>query len=119
MKQDLSSTHTFQLLDEILAQQSVNLLSLNPQKTLITSFAELGNLIAEQTTDIQLIATLRDTLERILYAQLQNFPENIFWDFDFMVSSMLRQALIADDGAVDFLETFGKKMVSLYGIVRN
>lgn len=113
MKQDLSSTHAFQILDEILAQQSVKLLSLNPQKALITSFTELGNLIAEQTTDMQLIVTLRDTLERILYAQLQNFPQNIFWDFDFMVSSMLRQALIASDRAIDFLESFGNKMVSL------
>jgi hypothetical protein len=44
---------------------------------------------------------------------LQNFPENIFWDFDFLVSSMLRQALIADEGAVTFLKVFGEKMVRL------
>ncbi len=113
MKQELTPTHTFQSLDEILAQQSVNLLSLNPQKKIITSFAEMGNMVAEETTDIQIITTLQETLESIVDSQLQNFPENIFWDFDFLVSSMLRQALVADEGAVSFLKTFGEKMVSL------
>ncbi|WP_373530669.1 hypothetical protein [Nostoc sp.] len=113
MKQKLTQTHTFQFIDEILAQQSVNLLSLNPQKTLITSFSELGNLITKQNTDIKLLTTLQETLESIVYTQLQNFPENIFWDFDFLVSSMLRQALVADEDAIAFLKVFGEKMVSL------
>ena len=113
MKQELTPTNAFQLIDEILAQQSVNLLSLNPKKTLITSFAELENLIAEQNTDIQIITTIQATIENIVRSQLQNFPENIFWDFDFLVSSMLRQALNADDGAIAFLKVFGKKMVCL------
>ncbi|MHC5735394.1 hypothetical protein [Nostoc sp.] len=113
MNKELTSTYNFQLIDEILAQRPVNLLSLNPQKNLITSFAELENLIAEQSTDIQIIITLQETLENIVSTQLQNFPENIFWDFDFLVSSMLRQALIADEGAVPFLKVFGKKVVHL------
>ncbi|MEH2113438.1 hypothetical protein [Nostoc sp.] len=113
MKQELTPTHNFQFIDEILAQQSVNLLSLSPEKTLITSFAELGNLITEQNTDIKIIITLQETLEIIVRTQLQNFPENIFWDFDFLVSSMLRQALAADEGAIPFLKIFGAKMVSL------
>ncbi|MEH2141497.1 hypothetical protein [Nostoc sp.] len=113
MKQELTPTHTFQFIDEILTQQSVNMLSLNPQKRLITSFAELGNFIIEQNTDIEFITTLQEILESIVRTQLQNFPENIFWDFDFLVSSMLRQALVADEGAVAFLKVFGKKMVLL------
>jgi hypothetical protein len=113
MKQELTPTHTFQYIDEILAQQSINLLSLNPQKKIITSFAKLENLIVEENTDTQIITTLQETLESIVRTQLINFPENIFWDFDFMVSSMLRQALIANEGAVAFLKLFAEKMVSL------
>ncbi|MEH2122154.1 hypothetical protein [Nostoc sp.] len=119
MKQELTPTHTFQFLDEILAQQSVNMLSLNPQKRLITSFAELGNFITEENTDIQFITTLQETLESIVCTQLQNFPGNIFWDFDFLVSSMLRQALVADEGAIPFLKVFGKKMVLLIEMFGN
>ncbi|MBN3876599.1 MULTISPECIES: hypothetical protein [unclassified Nostoc] len=113
MKQKLTPTNTFQLIDEILAQQSVKLLSLSPQKTLITSFAELGNLIAPQNTDIQILTTLQETLESIVCTQIENFPENIFWDFDFLVSSMLRQALNAEEGAIYFLRIFCEKMVCL------
>ncbi|MCC5639674.1 hypothetical protein LC593_28385 [Nostoc sp. CHAB 5844] len=113
MKLDLSYTYNFQILDEFLSQQSINFLSLNPQKQLITSFRELGNLIAEETTDIKLISNLENTLERILDAQLENFPTNIFWDCDFMVSSVLRQAVVIGDDAVAFLKTFTNKMVSL------
>ncbi|MEH1883001.1 hypothetical protein [Nostoc sp.] len=113
MKQELTPTHTFQYIDEILAQQSIHLLSLNPQKTLSTSFAELENLITEQNTDIQLLTNLQETLESIVLTQLENFPENIFWDFDFLVSSMIRQALVADEGAIPFLKVFGEKMVTL------
>ncbi|MEH2303698.1 MAG: hypothetical protein V7K88_33235 [Nostoc sp.] len=119
MKQELTPTHTFQFIDEIFAQQSVNMLSLNPQKRLITSFAELGNFITEQNTDIEFLTTLQETLESIVRTQLRNFPENIFWDFDFLVSSMLRQALVADEGAITFLKVFGKKMVLLIEMFGN
>ena len=119
MKQELTPTHTFQFIDEIFAQQSVNMLSLNPQKRLITSFAELGNFITEENTDIQFLTTLQETLESIVCTQLQNFPGNIFWDFDYLVSSMLRQALVADEGAIPFLKVFGKKMVLLIEMFGN
>jgi hypothetical protein len=112
MKPNLTPIHSFSILDEIIADQSINQLSLNPQKTLATSFVELGSLVTEKTNDIQLITFLQNSLERIISAQLHNFPENIFWDFDFLVSSMLRQALVADD-AVEFLKCFGNKVVSL------
>ncbi|ABA24472.1 conserved hypothetical protein [Trichormus variabilis ATCC 29413] len=113
MQQHIAPINNFQLLDEILTQASVDLLTLNPQKRMITSFVELGQKITQETTNSQIINALIKTLEIIVYAQLKNFPGNIFWDFDFMVSSMLRLALLENDGAVDFLETFGQKMVSL------
>ncbi|MEH2076716.1 MAG: hypothetical protein V7K57_20335 [Nostoc sp.] len=119
MKQELTPTHTFQYIDEILAQQSIHLLSLNPQKTLSTSFAKLENLITEQNTDIQLLINIQETLESIVHTQLQNFPENIFWDFDFLVSTMIRQALAADEGAIPFLKVFGEKMVTLIEMFGN
>ncbi|MBD2345696.1 hypothetical protein [Anabaena subtropica] len=113
MKQHIAPINNFQLLDEILTHNSVKLLTLNPQKTIMTSFVELGHLITKETTDIELITAIIDTLKLIICAQLQNFPENIFWDFDFMVSSMLKQALQRKDGAIAFLENFGHRMVFL------
>jgi hypothetical protein len=103
----------FRNLDELFAQHAINPLSLNPHKTLITSFVELEDLIVENIWDIDLIQVFKYTLERILKAFLLNFPENIFWDFDFIISSMLRQCLTAKEGAIFFLGCFGDKVVSL------
>lgn len=113
LKLQRTATYNFQKLDEILARASVKLLTINPQKKFMTSFVELGNLITEETTDSQIITTMINTLEIIVCAQLQNFPDNIFWDFDFIASRMLRQALAEKDGTIAYLEKFAHKMVSL------
>lgn len=119
MQQHIAPNNSFQLIDEILTQHKDEILSLNPYKKTITKFVEIEALIRENITDSELISTLQVTLARIVKSQIQNFPENIFWDFDFMVSSMINQALIAEDGAPAFLEAFAEKMVllsELFGI---
>jgi hypothetical protein len=113
MEKNNLSNHPFRVLDEIRAQHTTNPLSLNPHKSCATSFVALGNLIAEKTCDPQLINSLIETLKRMLYSMLHNFPDNIFWDLDFFVNSMLKQALVAKDAAVSFLESFGDKIVLL------
>jgi hypothetical protein len=113
MKSKIISTYNFEILDEIITQHGIRPLSLNPNLNLITSFGEIGDLIAENTCETEVIDCLYHTLEIILRAQLINFPENIFWDFDFMIFSMLEQALTSKDGAIVFLESFGRKIVLL------
>ena len=112
MKPYFTPSNSFKVLDEILAQQVVKPLSLNPNKSLITCFTELEAKIIQQSSDVILITVIRDTLQKILDALLHNFPENIFWDFDFMVSSMLKQALFAKD-KIALLDDFCNKIVLL------
>ena len=112
------TNHSFQCLDELLNQHNIKPLSLNPHRTLSTSFSALGNLIVQTTNDLQFIKVFRETLESILQSILRNFPENIFWDFDFLVISMLRQALVAEKGADYFLKFFAEKielLMDLFG----
>jgi hypothetical protein len=121
MPQHIAPNNSFQLIDEILTQHDIEILSLNPYKRTITKFVELEVLIRDRITDPELIEVVQFSLESIVISQLNNFPENIFWDFDFMVSSMLHQALNAEDGAIAFLEVFTEKMVlmtELFGINR-
>ncbi|MEL6457219.1 MAG: hypothetical protein AAFQ91_03045 [Cyanobacteria bacterium J06621_15] len=112
MRLHFKPDNSFQVLDEIIAQNVVNPLSLNPNKSVITSFTELEIKITQQVSDVELITIIRDSLEKILNALLKNFPENIFWDFDFVVSCMLNQALLADY-STDVLEDFSNKIVLL------
>ncbi|WP_460200479.1 hypothetical protein [Scytonema sp. NUACC21] len=46
-----------------MSQYAIQPLSLNPRKTLATSFAKLGNAIVKNTADITLISSITDTLE--------------------------------------------------------
>ncbi len=112
MKPNFTPSNSFQVLDEILAQQVVKPLSLNPNKYLITSFTQLEAKVIQESSDVSLRTFLRDTLQRVLDALLYNFPENIFWDFDFIVSSILKQALLAEN-KLDLLENVGNKIVLL------
>ncbi len=112
MKLNFSPNNSFQVLDEILAQHVVKPLSLNPNQSIITSFTELEVKVIQQVSDVQVLKTIRDNLKKILNALLHNFPENIFWDFDFVVSSMLNQALLAD-APIDVLDNFSNKIVLL------
>jgi hypothetical protein len=93
------TNHSFQCLDELLKQHNIKPLSLNPHRTLSTSFSALGNWIVQTTDDLQFIKVFRETLAGILQSILRNFPENIFWDFDYLVISMLRQALACWKGS--------------------
>ncbi len=113
MNSKTRATYNFEILDKIITQQGIRPLSLNPNRNLITSFREIGDLIAENTCDLQVIDCLCQTLEKIICSQLKNFPENIFWDFDLMIFNMLNQAFVAEDGAIIFLESFGRKIVLL------
>jgi len=112
MELNFTPSNSFQVLDEILTQQVLKPLSLNPNQSVITSFSELEVKVIQQVSDVHLITIVRNNLEKILNALLHNFPENIFWDFDFVVNSMLRQALSADVPG-DILEDFGNKIVLL------
>lgn len=102
--------HSFGSLDEIIELHRVKPQSLNPDKFISTSFAELGDFIVQTTDDVQFIQVFRNTLEGILKSMLHNFPENIFWDFDFFVRSILRQGLTSKKEYNYFFKSFQDKI---------
>ena len=109
----------FARLDRMLAQRDIEPLSLHPHQCLATSFTSLGEAIAQTTYPPPLVILFGDTLRDILEAILRNFPKNIFWDFDFFVTSVLKQASVAEPGADCFLLEFNRKIVSLMELFGN
>ena len=79
MKLNFTPSNSFQVLDEILAQQVVKPLSLNPNQSVITSFTELEVKIIQQVSDTKMIIINLDKFEKILNDLLHNFTENILW----------------------------------------
>lgn len=87
--------------------------SLCPDRTNATSLASL----AEASPPLLRVAFER-CLVRIALAQVEAFPENIFWDFDALAHSLLDQALAAPDSssAEAVLERLGRDVASLQSL---
>ena len=102
----------FQDLDALFTAHKVEPLSLCPDRTLATRFTELERSVVRPNLTPDLTALLTSTLEEVVDSMLRHFPGNIFWDFDFFVASVVRQALVEKDPA-HFLKLFGKKVVTL------
>ncbi|MEO0322040.1 MAG: ferrochelatase [Myxococcota bacterium] len=71
--------------------------SLSPERREATPLLELLDLAAGDPPALR--AAFADGLARIAEAKLEAFPENLFWDFDLLAASLLRDARRARDPA--------------------
>lgn len=87
--------------------------SLSPERETATSLATLA-----EAAPSQLRGAFERCLARIAFAQIQAFPDNIFWDFDALAHSILDQALAASGGpaAEATLERLGSDVASLQSL---
>lgn len=87
--------------------------SLCPERATATSLVNLAE-VAPPT----LRAAFERCLARIAFAQVDAFPDNIFWDFDALAHSILDQALaVSDDPAAEaILEGLGSDVASLQSL---
>ena len=68
-------------------------LSLDPGRTTASSPTELVSALA----DSRQLPHLASAASEVAEAQLRSFPENLFWDFDFYLASIHRDASAASD----------------------
>ena len=84
--------------DEQLSAMGVARRSLCPKRDLATSLLDLGvRLRSEIPRGCEM--AFAHGMANIARAELRNFPENIFWDFDYTGASLLREASAAADSA--------------------
>lgn len=115
MNLDRHST-SFRRLDELFERTTA--LSLNPVQALATPFTELERSVVRPAVTPKLSTVVGLTLQDILRSMMTNFPENIFWDFDFLVASMVEQALAAREPS-HFLNRFSEKLKKLMALFGN
>ncbi|MEZ4231034.1 MAG: ferrochelatase [Polyangiaceae bacterium] len=84
--------------DEVLAASGVLRRSLCPERQLATSLLDLGARLRSEIPRGCEGAFARG-LASIARAELRNFPENIFWDFDYTASSLVEEASAAVEPA--------------------
>ncbi|PJE04242.1 MAG: hypothetical protein CK427_02860 [Leptospira sp.] len=100
-------------IDQLLKDHSISFLSLSPNKELATSITQILEVEAE-SLDSELEIT-----EWILFCKLLieesifNFKENIFWDFDFFIHSLVSEYMSTIDKS-EFLEERKKKIFTIF-----
>lgn len=86
----------FSILDEVQAgidATNCGALTLDPERTSATPLQVLVTSLADPTQ----VEALAAAAAGVASAQLENFPDNLFWDFDCYLASVHENAASADD----------------------
>ena len=88
-------------------------LSLDPHRSVARSPTEVVSSLAEPPQSPHLAAAAA----AVAQAQIQSFPDNLFWDFDFFLASIHRRAVAASDYAsyVEHVTRMTVSLMRLYG----
>lgn len=78
-------------LDHFMLRHVRHYASLDPGRDVPRPFAELGQHDLFQKRTVSEQRELLSVLEQIVLAQLLNFPDNIYWDFDYFFHVLLMQ----------------------------
>lgn len=100
-------------LDRRLTQVVGVPLTLDPTRERATTMRALGEILLAEEDDPHVMGAFAQTLETIVDAQLHNFPENIFWDFDYMAARLLHDGQRWPQGVVDYLRRVSLMMARL------
>lgn len=80
-------------IEDRIQRSRFGALSLDPARATASSPTELVSALA----DSRQLPQLASAASAVAEAQLRSFPENLFWDFDFYLASIHRDALAASD----------------------
>lgn len=86
---------SLQELEAQIEQRPRGAATLDPNRPAATSLTEIVSMLADPHSSPHLAAAA----SAVARAQLQSFPENLFWDFDFYLASIHRHASAASDYA--------------------
>ncbi|MEQ9320253.1 MAG: ferrochelatase [Polyangiaceae bacterium] len=88
-------------LDADLDSRGVKRLSLDPDRDRASRLHELGAALLERppTLDAPALDALASGLTEVVEAIADNFPENVFWDLDYLVAALAKDAAAQADSA--------------------
>jgi hypothetical protein len=100
-------------LDARVAQTRYGRLTLDPRRSIANPLTEVVSRLADDRQSPHLAAAASAVAE----AQMRNFPENLFWDFDFYLASIHDRASEAGDYSVYLSHVADStvRLMQLYG----
>ncbi len=106
----------FRAIDAQIKESAICYLSVAPDRDTPTSFKNLGEHAASLIREEKRLREIAFHLREIVTAVLRNFPENIFWDFDYLTSVLVAAALDNDSSDRKTLAATAEKIVILNDI---
>ena len=100
-------------VDAKIARTRLGALTVDPDRSVATSLVELVSSLA----DARQMPFLAAAASAVAEAQLESFPENLFWDFDFYLASIHVHASSAPDyqSHVEAVTDVTVRLMRLYG----
>lgn len=102
-------------IDFLFQKQEVTRYSLAPEKTIATSFQVLGNQLLSSGIDQSLFAHFCLSFYEINKAQLYHFPQNIFWDTDYLFFNAFKEIIEANNN-LEYLVKYTDLMLKLLAL---
>jgi hypothetical protein len=81
----------FKTLNELIVDHGIHPKSLNPLKETPTSFQDLLNYIATDDPSHEDLELIHSFFQGCINSIILNYPENIYWDMDFLFCHVYRQ----------------------------
>ena len=111
-------------LQERLEDRAVQYLSLDPDRATPTRLPDLLDSLSPRLSGEEATAAFVDGLNDIVEAILTHFPENIFWDLDYLASALSRagsprQIRLMSAMVVDLQEGFGRHSILCFRYVHD
>ncbi|MBF0352990.1 MAG: hypothetical protein HQM11_18295 [SAR324 cluster bacterium] len=108
---------SFQIIETFLNSRIQNPRSLSPEHEHVMSFTQLGqqmiHLFGNSRDCLDLLSEVGRSFLHIVEAQYTHFPENIFWDFDYFLVCLIRDALAEKENSLRYVREIEKKMIML------
>lgn len=102
-------------IDFLFQEQQIKRYSLSPKKTIATNFRDLGIRLLTIATDKSFLIEFCSSFYKINKAQLDHFPQNIFWDTDYLFFSAFKEISIAKNNLA-YLEKYTELMLNLLAL---
>ena len=91
-------------LDARIRASGMDWRTLDPHRREATRLCELSGQLLDGERNEPLVRAFVGGLADAVEEQLDSFPHNLFWDFDYMAASLLREARTAGSKASEHLQ---------------
>ncbi|MDF3818532.1 hypothetical protein P3G55_01395 [Leptospira sp. 96542] len=111
--------NSFQKIENYLNEKEIERQSLNPNDTKLSDFNLIEISLSELQLNIEELDVLSDSIFSIVKAVVYHFPENIFWDFNFLVRQLAQISKFSSPNFFSTIRSLSIQIIRIFEIFGN